>query len=306
LKKLTVNKLVFALAAAALSCSSTSDVNGFPSSYANAYCHFAYHCCTPADRSKFPPGFSNAEASLNFDNEGDCNSKLSDSTQAQFQDVQASVKAKRMTWSSKAAQTCLTALNKATSPCSALAFNTAIYGDPNNPGAPAACDFGQMETGTVGAAGTCTLDQDCANGSRCSIPTRDGGTPIVQSTGTCVPLPDAGSPCAAGGMCATGSCCTFSTGICAALQPTGAACDNFFGPGFLCTAKPCDETADYCHFDAGTGTCQPKLPIGTPCALNSFGAPYADSCQSGNCVAGTCAAVPQTEYNVCTGNSTGY
>jgi hypothetical protein len=271
-------------------------VNGFPSALANAYCHFAYHCCTPADRATFPSGFSNLETQYAFDNESDCDSKLAEEYQAQFQEIQASVKDKRMTWNQTGAQTCLTALNNAANPCSAQAFTVAISGDPANPTALAACDVTQFETGTVAAGAVCTMDADCAGtGSLC----------VVQTGGNCVALPAAGSPCK-NNACAAGACCLTTTDTCTAYQAEGAACAAGFG---TCSTQPCDATKDYCNYNANGSTCMAKLANGTACAKDQFGGNDATSCQSGFCDTTTndCAPVAsqQVTYDICTGNADG-
>jgi hypothetical protein len=301
-------RLALAVIVLAFACAPGADVNGFPSALANAYCHFAYHCCTPADRTTFPSGFSNLENTYVFDNESDCDAKLGEAYQAQFQEIQASVKDKRMTWNQTSAQTCLTALQNAANPCSAQAFTVASNGDPNNPTALAACDATQFETGAVAAGAVCTIDADCAGqGSVCTAPTPDAGTVVIQTGGTCVALPAAGSPCR-NGSCAAGACCLSNTNTCTAYQAAGAACVAAGGFG-TCTTQPCDPTTDYCNYNANGSTCMAKIANGTACAKDQFGGNDSTSCQSGYCdsTSNDCAAVPgqQVTYDICTGNADG-
>lgn len=287
-------RLAVSLLVLAMACGPGSDVNGFPSALANAYCHFAYHCCTPIERQTFPQGFSNLATTLDFDSEGDCDSKYGEQLQASAQTYQASVKDKRITWNSTAAQACLNALNNAANSCSAQAFAVALSGDPNNPGTPAACDTTQFITGDVASGGACTIDQDCSGqGSTCKPAPQNPPPTVITTGGTCAVLPPTGQPCA-NGQCATGNCCD-NTNTCVQYVATGSTCGGFF----CASGMTCDPTIDYC---GGNGTCTQKIANGQPCFNND---PL--SCQSDNCNAGNCAAVQgqQVSYNICTGNKDG-
>jgi len=297
----------FILAAACViavcGCGPGSDVNGFPSAAVQAYCHFAYHCCTPSERATFPNGFDNTAQQYNFDNESDCNQKLSESAQVAYQAIQASVKDKRITWNSSAAQSCIDAVNKAASSCSAQAYIIATQGDPTMPGTKAVCDQSQFVTGTVAASGPCTISADCSGtGSDCTPPKQTGTTQTVTSGGTCTPLPTVGQMCQ--GQCEPGnSCCNAQ--VCVALQATGASCTSGGGG---CSAQPCDATKDFCGWNGTALLCSTKIAGGQPCGKDMNGVDLPESCQSNQCTNGSCTAAggQAVTYSICTGNSDGF
>jgi hypothetical protein len=298
--KLAVSGLVLAFA-----CGPGSDVNGFPSAYVQAYCHLAYHCCTPVERVTFPTGFANEAQTLGFDNEGDCVTRLSASSQSSSQPVQASVKDKRIVWSQTLAQACITALQNAGSKCDAQALAIAINGDPSQPGTKAVCNESTFITGQVAASGACTISQDCSGaGSLCTAPTQTGGGTTIQAGGTCTQLPVAGQQCP-NGQCQTGdSCC--NTGTCVAYVASGGTCvRSVFG---TCSSSPCGS-GDYCGSNAAAGpyTCQAKIAGGQPCGVDQGGATLSDSCLSNVCQNGSCTAPAGTNvtYKICTGNPDG-
>jgi hypothetical protein len=297
--KLAMSGLVLAFACGGAG----ADVNGFPTAYVQAYCHFAYHCCTPSERTTFPTGFSNEAQTLGFDNEGDCVTRLGASAQSGLQAIQASVKDKRIVWSTTAAQACLTALQNAGSKCDAQALVIAISGDPSQPGTKAVCNESQFITGQVAASAACTISQDCSGtGSVCTPPTTTGGNPVIQSGGTCTQLPVAGQPCL-NNQCETGnSCCNANT--CVAYVATSGACVR--GGFGTCSSSPCGST-DFCGWSNNAYSCQAKIAAGQACGKDQLGNDLPDSCLSGQCQNSTCTAPAgsNTTYKICTGNPDG-
>src|SRR5579872_1697546 len=102
-----------------ISCGSAADPSNFPTAYAHAVCHFQYHCCTPAERgvdafetlSRVSPGigppftsFAGVAESLGYADEGGCDDKLGLFFRNGNQPIQTSVKDKRITWDTAAAQ----------------------------------------------------------------------------------------------------------------------------------------------------------------------------------------------------------
>jgi hypothetical protein len=294
--KLALSGLVLAFACGGAG----ADVNGYPTAYVQAYCHFAYHCCTPIERGTFPSGFANEAQTLGFDDEGDCVARLSASLQSAAQPIQASVKDKRIVWSQTAAQACLTALQNAGSTCNAQALAIAINGDPSQPGTPAICSDATFITGQVAASGACTISQDCSgSGSICTPPQQTGTGTTIQAGGTCTQLPVAGQPCP-NQQCQTGnSCC--NAGTCVAYAASGATCVRpLFG---TCSSAPCAD-ADFCGWNSTAYSCQAKIAGGQPCGKDQNGAELSDSCLSGTCQNGSCTAPQGTNvtYKICTGN----
>jgi hypothetical protein len=296
--KLAVSGLLLAFA-----CGPGADVNGFPNAYAAAYCHFAYHCCTPVERQTFPSGFAQQAVTLGFDDEGDCTSRLSASAQTTYQPLQASVKDKRITWNQTAAQACLTALSSAASSCNAQSFQIALNGDPSQPGVLAVCDQTQFTTGLVAATGTCTINQDCAGaGSVCTPLMQTGTTQTIEAGGTCTPLPTAGQNCPDGTCATNNSCCNAQ--VCVAYVTTGATCTRSdFGE---CSSAPCLST-NFCGYTNNAYSCQAKIAGGQPCGVDENGIKLDDSCLSGTCTNGSCTAPPgsDTTYKICSGNPDG-
>jgi hypothetical protein len=268
-------------------------VSSFPSAYANAYCHFIYSCCTPADRANPANPFSvttQTEQNLDFDDESDCDAKLGELSQIAFQQQQASVDDKRQSYDQNDAQACLNAVSNASSACDPTAFLAATTGTGN--GTALVCNTSTFFTGLVAADGTCTLDTDCAAvNSVCTPLPQDGGTPVVSSTGTCTPPPGVGAACL--GVCAAGACCGGANSTCVAYVAEGATC------AAGCSSTPCDPSTDYCN----AGTCAVLVANGGACAPTNLGA----DCVSGNCVASssTCQPQPTPKLEICTGNPDG-
>ncbi len=299
-------------------CSPGADVRGFPNAEANSICHFFYHCCTPVERTVFssplpvfgPFGtnsFSSLAQLLNFDNEGECDTKLGDALQTEYQPVQASVADGRMTWTTLGAQECIDALNLAVSRCDARAFVVALDGDGTPSSTPPTCTATRWISGRVAAGGACTLDGDCAGAASVCQPSVANQT--VQEGGTCAALPTAGQTCTS--QCQPGDSCCYG-GVCMAYVGAGSACARDVGACFFssCSLAPCDFDAQlYCGYSDAGYTCQPTLPAGAPCGMDPNGCAFDDSCQSGSCGAdGTCAAANQgsgVTYNICTGNKDG-
>jgi hypothetical protein len=274
-------------------------VSSFPTAYADAYCHFIYHCCTASDRASGGAGnpasdFIFTAEQDGFDDESSCDAKLAPILQSQSQVNQASVKSNRMTYNQATAQTCLNVISTVTSACDPASFNAALVDG-------GACDGNSLFTGAVPGGGVCTQAADCAaKYSLCAPEPDDGGVEIVASTGLCVSPPAVGKPCE--GVCAQGSCCNGT--LCVAYAAEGAACD---GPS--CGTAPCDPSVDYCLTSLSTGmaTCTPLIPNGSACTPSLGGA----DCQSGLCGAdgGLCVSLaslePPTKIEVCIGNPNG-
>jgi hypothetical protein len=295
-------KLALAGLVLAFACGGAgADVNGFPTAYVQAYCHFAYHCCTPVERETFPPGFASQAETLGFDNESDCVARFTGTVETAFQPIQASVKDKRITWQQTGAQACLTALQNASSKCDAQGFNIAINGDPAQSGSKGVCNATNYVTGVVGASGACTISQDCSGtGSTCTPPPQTGGGNTIQAGGTCTQLPVAGQPCP-NQQCETGnSCC--NAGTCVAFVATGGPCVR----QGTCSSSPCGST-DFCGWSNSAYSCQAKIAGGQACGKDQVGVDLPDSCSSGQCQNSTCTAPPgsNTTYKICTGNPDG-
>jgi hypothetical protein len=285
---------LFAVLGFLVTCGPGTDVKGFPNAYANAYCHFAYHCCTPADRATSAfSSFTATASQLGFDDESSCDSKLGDVYQSAFQQYQDSVQQKRLGYNQNVASTCIQALSNAANPCSYQAYLDATGATDGG------CTLTDLFTGLVPAGGSCTEQADCSiQNSVCNIPNQsDAGTAIVASVGTCTAPPTTGQPCTFGQSCAVGNCCDF-TGTCVAYVSLGATCDNNFGGG--CTAKPCDPSTSFCSLT--NPTCTALVSLGGTCTSDS-------QCQTGLvCTLGKCAnpaTGPATQYDICGGNPDG-
>ncbi len=289
MKKLTASCALLLLA----SCGPGADVNSFPTSFADAYCHFIYHCCTPADRANpaNPFSFTATEQTFDFANESDCDTKLGAAYQIDAQPTQASVKDQRISYNQTDAQACLNALSNAASACDPNAYLAATTGSS------ASCNAATFVTGLVAANGNCTLDADCAAAhSVCTPLPQDAGVPVISSAGTCTPPPGVGDPCA--GICAAGSCCGAGANglICMAYVAPGAPC------AAGCSATPCDTSKDYCDTAKG---CTALVPNGGACVPANFG----NECVSGNCdgKTSTCQPfAPTDKLEVCVGNPDGF
>jgi hypothetical protein len=275
-----------------VTCGPGADVRGFPNAWATTLCHFYYHCCTPADRlaAPFPGGattFTGEAASLEFDDEGSCDTKLGIERQNEAQPYEASVQDKRMAFNQQNAQSCLNAVNAAANKCDIAALLSAA--DLPDAG----CANSDLYTGLSGAGGPCTSTADCAApGATCDFPQPDGGGLVVSSIGACNNPPGTGQPCATGGRmpCAVGNCCM--GGTCTAYAAVGSACNGSF-----CGAQACDPSQAYCP-TTGNATCTALVANGGSCTQGF-------QCQSRRCIGGTCqgnTVGPQPQYQICTGN----
>ena len=289
---------LFAFVVSLVTCGPGTDVRGFPNAFAAVLCHFAYHCCTPADRSN--PYFDFAAIATNegYDDEGSCTAKLGDVFQTSVQPLQDSVLEKRLAFNQAAAQACVDSLSRAANPCSFEAYSAATNSADGGCGTQSS-GFNGLFTGLVPAGGACTEDLDCSiPNSVCNIPYQtDGGVALVASVGTCVAPPTTGQPCNGLQACAKGNCCAFS-GVCVAYVAQGGACDNNFGGG--CTLKPCDPATTFCS-GLTNPICAQLVANGGTCLGDG-------NCQSGYCNAGKCAdqpAGPATQVSICSGNPDG-
>jgi hypothetical protein len=283
-----MKKLAICCASLLAACGPGADVNSFPSAYADAYCHFLYQCCTPADRANVDPAnpfnVAGLEAQYDFDDESDCDAKLGEEYQITFQPQQASVKDKRTSYDQNDAQACLNAISDASSSCDPAAFvaATATSG--------AACNTATYFTGLVPAGGTCTLNSDCAGlNSVCTPLVADGGTPIVTSAGSCTPAPALGAPCT--DVCAAGACFPGAG---------GSVCTAYIAVGAACASGPCDPSVNYC---SSAGSCTALVATGAACVPANQGA----DCVSGNCdtSSSTCQPLVTATLQVCVGNPDG-
>jgi hypothetical protein len=120
-----------------------------------------------------------------------------------------------------------------------------------------------------GLGDRCASNVDCPDQAFCS-------TAPPATTGTCVPFPDVGQPCAGALTCRTGYCDADET--CHELPGDGAACgvDASTGRATFCasglTCSPGAALAD--------GTCIAPRGEGEPC-VTAIGAVLATSCASG-------------------------
>ena len=240
--------VIHALIGASCGRGSDASVAGFPRAEAAAYCHFAYACCSPADRRLFPNFsqvgtynplignrcFDELATAYGFKDESGCLARL----EAPFQNlqlrIQASVKEGRMTYLPSGAQACLDALAAATARCSPATFRAAFFPDPNRAASKAVCDEGSWTHGAVAGKGACTMAQDCsAAGAGCFPAPPDAGVFLV-AEGICIDPPTQGQACGNGAACAPGnSCC--DQNVCQGYVPRGQAC----GSSYWCSAQPC-------------------------------------------------------------------
>ncbi len=280
-----------------LTCGPGSDVRSFPNAYANAECHFAYHCCTPADRASAFFDMTALATQLNFDDEPTCDTQLGYLAQDQLQPLEASVQDKRMAYNQQQAQNCLNALDTAANTCDVVSFAAAV-------GTDGGCSLASIYTGLAAGGGTCTdhgqsLPSDCATpGAVCNIPNQtDAGLSLYTSQGTCTQPPTTGQPCVFGEPCTPGNCCDPGANNCAAYQPIGSPCDTFVLG--TCSAKPCDPATSFCSTSLN--------PVCAPLVANGGTCQYDGQCQSGSCPNGTCQGQPtqSVQYQICTGNPDG-
>lgn len=202
----------------------------------------------------------------------------------------AAVKRGTLAYDSAMARRCL---DQVTTDC-------AILPDvPNNP-----CD--EIFKGQVAVGGDCLLDDECAGGGACEIPS----CPSACCPGTCAstkqaPVPLGGSCGASGADCVSGAACL--DGICAPPRAVGAACQGAWrecaapavclaipGGTETCTilptsrGAPCEPGANYgCgrvdeRCDAASRTCVPLSAPGSPCETIGDCVGYA-YCDAGAC-----------------------
>jgi hypothetical protein len=165
----------------------------------------------------------------------------------------------------------------------------------------------RIVTGKVAVGGACLLDDECADGGDCVIPS----CPNACCPGTCAastrpaPVPLGGSCAASGAECVSGAACL--DGICAPPRAVGAACRGGLGecaapavclaiPGGTetCTVlptsrgAPCEPGANFgCgrvdeRCDGPSRTCVPLSKPGSPCETIGDCVGYA-YCDAGAC-----------------------
>lgn len=175
--------------------------------------------------------------------------------------------------------------------------------------------------GSVQPGGACTKNSDCASSGSGSVTCFDSTTFLdgggSTSTRTCVQEQTGkagdspcigtrsgnvttyswfnGAPPGVAYICdlANGSHCDGTTNKCVALAQTGQACTNQGD----CTS------ADYCAFQDGGQSCEPRIPNGGACTSYPDGCQSGSSCKSNVCTAGLPNQAPCSQSLDCASGS---
>ena len=201
--------LLFAVAGAAAGCSSSSNepnppavasLDEFPGVFAQAYCHRAFSCCRPEDRSAASPGADEAT----------CTVEMTENVRSNAPGLVGG----GLGYFPDAGQRCLQLL--ASGPCGAI-FEPGY-------GSFFACQDVFAGTGALGDA--CEDPRQCMSGScfggACNELGACAADQVLDRENECRQRVALGGACLVGVQCPAGAAC--ANGVCKLRQPVGAAC----------------------------------------------------------------------------------
>jgi len=220
-------------------------------------CYDLYQCCSEGEIEK-DLGVTDPRT------EDQCREDVSRICARNFARFEASLAAKRVTFTASAMNACLTALLPADSECATV--------DSMVPWTAPCME--SVWTGAVAEGGMCFYGFECAGSP---------DTSYCAPNQTCKALPTAGQPCSLQG-CAAGNYCAST--ICAPL----------LGVGGLCASNTQCAKDLFCDL-GGSGSCQPLRQGGEACTSNS-------GCASAQCLPGTCTGTNQSCYTSANCNGT--
>ena len=258
-----------------------------------AQCHFAFACCSAAERTDFAGGLAR------FRSEDNCVQTLLEDNGvcANERVVHESVNQGRFSYDTALAESCLKPAIDAANSCD----GGAVLGD-DLPDPPTECEDASgfaFGTGLVANGDPCFNSFECADeGAICDPPEDDPADDetLRTSVGSCRAPAKIGDDCSADGsdgLCEPGSFCN-GADVCEedpALLPNGAGCNNDRD----CLSDFCDDITD----PAAASVCADKLAAGAAC--NNNGDCASDVCEPNDAGNDVCQAPDTIVVQACNG-----